>query len=172
MGAEESSAAGDQDAFAALIEAGHERTSPPAGTLYLQKWRGEDNGVARQSIFRSNASEYALLLLRWRMFLSENRYPPSPSQGHAFPEHALTGASLRRGANAIEPIIVGQPTDHTGRELLRETVAPARQIVGRDLAIGLDDRHRKILVDIERIERRGLHDRDGAEEQGFPRAEA
>jgi len=23
------------------------------------------------------------------MFLSENRYPPSPSQGHAFPEHAL-----------------------------------------------------------------------------------
>src|SRR6516164_1320230 len=89
MGAEESSAAGDQDAFAALIEAGHERTSPPAGTLYLQKWRGEDNGGARQSIFRSNGSEYALLLLRWRMFLSENRYPPSRSQGHAFPEHAL-----------------------------------------------------------------------------------
>src|SRR5215469_3705275 len=23
------------------------------------------------------------------MFPSENRYPPSPSQGHAFPEHAL-----------------------------------------------------------------------------------
>src|SRR5215469_8203074 len=43
----------------------------------------------RESIFRSNGSEYALLLLRWRMFLSENRYPPSPSQGHAFPEHAL-----------------------------------------------------------------------------------
>src|SRR6516162_9926570 len=31
----------------------------------------------------------APLFLHWRTSLSENRHPPSPSQGHAFPGHAL-----------------------------------------------------------------------------------
>ena len=34
-------------------------------------------------------SGYALLHFEWRMSLSENRSPPSLSQGHAFPGHAL-----------------------------------------------------------------------------------
>src|SRR6516165_12668950 len=38
-------------------------------------------------------SGYALLHFEWRMSLSENRCPPSPSQGHAFPGHALAPAA-------------------------------------------------------------------------------
>jgi len=38
------------------------------------------------------------------MFLSENRYPPSPSQGHAFPEHAL---DLSKGDVTVRKLALG-----------------------------------------------------------------
>ena len=53
----------------------HHLMQPPSGRAVGQEPGGSFAKVRRQSIFRSNGSEYALLLLRWRMFLSENRYP-------------------------------------------------------------------------------------------------
>src|SRR6516165_4901130 len=53
----------------------HHLMQPPSGRAVGQEPGGSFAKVRRQSIFRSNGSEYALLLLHWRMFLSENRYP-------------------------------------------------------------------------------------------------
>src|SRR5215469_11760830 len=62
----------------------------------------------------------------WRMFLSENRDPPSPSQGHAFPEHALE-LDLRRLPDRlpfraeVEELLLGE-AEHAREQRCREAL--------------------------------------------------
>src|SRR6516165_3269583 len=58
---------------------------------------------------------YALLHFEWRTSLSENRCPPSPSQGHAFPGHALealAGAGFERANQTIDEGLRGALVGH------------------------------------------------------------
>src|SRR6516225_4167121 len=62
----------------------------------------------------------------WSMIFSENRHPPSPSQGHAFRDHALVSSTaMSRAALAILlpaltaamlPLALGAPRDASAQE--------------------------------------------------------